>query len=567
VKKWTRRSVAGLTLGGAGAVALAADRIGRPAVDPADAAALPPADGAAAGRAALAALDPTAYKTVYLEDGGRSGWFVAHEGAAPEDRLEGLRIASRVRGYHWQRIWDGVHGRPEWFGAVPGDAAQAAATRAAIQACLDLCPHTLLSGGQYYVDDTLVITRNGTRLSGVAHTQTDQTRNDAGRTTQIVSTSSTATILRVGAASAARAPLTETVTLQDFSVNRSVAPFTPEQGIAGAIGIELRWIVNCHFSCVFSINSARGWLCYGTVENYLRYCGALRDRPGTNKANDVFVGFHLDYSAPSGYNGGNASLYIDRCRCFPLTDRGSPSLTASYGIYLDRGWVDLWIDGFETGAGIMWGIYGVGRGSNATDFTTEDLFIRNCVLDPGGAGCIRLADAGVLTQVHIIGNYFAPSATGTGVVLDQVRGNVTLADNQFVVANAGSATGVAINGSAMVRLSGNSYLNLRQPIVCNSAANVSIEDTIHYVGPKGDYPAVGLRGSTKGGYVQCVVGGSDQAYTAGVLVERGVSEVEVNASGIQSSVVAPGSKILHDGTPVRRQGAFGANCLASGILG
>ncbi|RSV50392.1 hypothetical protein CA233_06520 [Sphingomonas sp. ABOLD] len=556
-----------MALGGAGAVVVAAEQVAGRADGSRDAPP-PPKEGGTAGRAALAALDPRTQRAVFLDEEGRSGWFTPEKGPAPEDPLQGLYVAAQANGYHWRRVWDGVHGRPEWFGAVLNDPSKAATTRAAIQACLDSCPSTQLSGGAYFVDGTLTILRNGTKLHGVAHTQTDETGNDARRTTQIVCTSPTAAILRVGADARARpGSLTEAVTLADFSVNRSVGPFTPKAGIEGAIGIELRWIVNCHFVRVFSINSARGWFCYGTVENYLSHCGALRDKPGTNPANDVFVGFHLDYSAPSGFNGGNASLYIDRCRCFPLTGRSTPPLTASYGIYLDKGWVDLWIDGFESGAGIEWGIYGIGTGVATKDFKTEDLFIRNCVLDPGGAGCIRLADAGVQTQVHIIGNYLAPSGSGTGIVLEQVRGSVTIANNQFVVAAAGTATGVAVNGGTMTRLSGNSYLNLRQPIVCNSAFGISIEDTIQSVRPNGDYPAVGLRGNTRSGFVRCMVGGREKAYTAGVLVDGSVSDVEVNASAIQEPVVAPGGRIQHGGITVRSPGPFGAGCLASGIVG
>jgi hypothetical protein len=562
----TRRFFLGAAAAGAGSIGSQASLLA--ALPPLTQADLPPNALQFASRAAMSERaglpDGTA---AVLGESGREGLFVLRRGKTRNDPRGGLHVRAKDLGVYWSRVWDGVTGRPEWFGARRNDPDAAAENRAALQACIDLCPTTLLGGGDYYVDGMLKITRNGTAIVGAAHTQTDQTANDAGGTSRILSTSSAATIITVGHEGAGRPrALTETVRLEGFTVDRAVAPFTPPSGMEGCIGIALRWCVNCHLERVFSINSARGFFYYGVVETYARFCGALRGRQGSNRANDCFIGFHFDYSAPSGYNGGNASVYLIYCRAFPLTEDATPSLTYSAGVRFDGGWVDCSIHGFESGAGIQYGIHGLGDGQASDSFRTENLIISNCLLDTSSVGCIWLEQAGIHSAVVIANSYLATSV-GTCIVLSKIAGAVTISGCQYISGDF-TGTGLSANEVRGLRSHGNIFTAIRQPVWLYAVSGFEVRDTIHGSRGKGDHPAVGASGCARG-TVDCIVGGPTASYTAGVLFRDATSRgVEVRATAIDPAALAdPGNVIVHQGAKVRVPGAFGAGCLATGVVG
>ena len=522
---------------------------------------------------ALMAAPATPGARYVLDDGGLAETWRWREGdfraAVAADPLRGLtlRHATVSAGDGaWTREWDGVRGRPEWFGARTNDAAFD--NQPAVQAALDLCPTVELGAGSYHVRSGLRIVRNGTRLIGAGITQTDQGDND--RSTQIVCASATATILQIGADSHDQPhPLVETVQLRDFTVRRSVAPFIPATGMAGAVGIALRWCVNCHIERVFSIDSARGWLFYGTIENYVTQCAALRAIPGTRPERDMFIGFHLDYRAPLAANGGNASLYFDHCRAFGGFGRGTPALAYSAGLRTDGGWVDLFIDAFETGT-LQYGIHGNGDGDGDGDrisLKTEDLIIANCVLDPGYLASIRLENAGRAAAVQIVNCYFAVSPSGTSIVLANIGGSVSLTGNQCITGEAGG-TGLSAVNVTNLRATGNIYTRLKQPVYLERVAGFHVQDTIRSLDAPNDYPAITVAGCRRG-KIDCIVSGSPGANSAGVAIRAGSSHIEVNCTNIDPAALAGGvaRTVLFDGMPVCATGPFGAGCLATGIMG
>jgi hypothetical protein len=537
--------------------------------DQAGGAALPPGTTVNT-REQLARIDAAPGEVRWLDEGARNGRFVwragDHRQAIGADPLQGLSVAHHRRPPSdgaWLRIWDGVHGRAEWFGAQ-ADHADVDCT-AAIQAALDLCPTVLLCAGIYHTRARLLIVRNSTRLIGAGIAQTDQGQN--GRATVIACASADATILQIGVDDSRQPPrLVEGVQLADFTVKRSVDPLTPPKGVAGAIGIALRWCVNCHITRIFSIESARGWFFYGTVENYVTYCSALRGRRGTNPANDVFVGFHLDYTAPLAANGGNASLYIDHCRAFGGYGAGRPALTYSAGLRTDGGWVDLYIHAFETGA-IQFGIDGYGDAHDGgTSYRTEDLIITNCVLDPGEVACIRLQSADASSAVQISNCYLATIPAGTCLILRDIGGAITVTGNQFITGAPG-ATGMSAANINNLRAEGNIYTRLRQPVWLQSITGLSLRDTINGIDGANAYPAVTMIDCTRG-MVECTVSGRSGSYATGVdLRGSGNSLIEVRCTNLERATFTPGpAKLIADGAPVRGAGPFGRDCLAQGIM-
>jgi hypothetical protein len=507
----------------------------------------------------------------WLDEGGRGGLWIWQSGnltqAVQADPLQGLTIAHSdvppSRGA-WVRVWDGVTGRPEWFGARVN--ASSFDNQPAIQAALDLCPEVQLGAGAYHVARGLRMIRSGVRLFGAGHTQTDQGTNAAS--TQIVCADARETILQIGVDTRAKpARLVEAVRIEGFTVNRSVDPYTPTTGHLGCIGIAMRWCVNCHAEQVFSLNSCRGWFFSGTVENYVRYCSALRERDGSNASNDVFIGFHIDQNAPSGYNGGNASLYLTYCRAFPGTEKRSPSLSYGAAVRFDGGWVDTFIHGLESGGGIQYGIHGLGDGFASVTPRTENLIVSNCILDPGGTACVWLEGAGNQAAITLANNYFA-TQVGNGVVLLRIAGSVTIQNNQFIVGQFGG-TGLSANQVNGLRSQGNIFTGHRQPITLSQCTNFHLADTINgRFAPPGDYPAIGAAKCARG-TIDCTVSGVSNSYTRAVDLKGSDNRmIEVRCTGLDTRAIVGGgaNRLIYNDVAVRGTGPFGINCLASGIL-
>lgn len=519
-------------------------------------------------RAQLAAQppDPSAQWSLREEAGGGSWtWAVGDQSAAVRsDPLQGLiiphaRVAPTVGA--WRREWDRVIGRPEWFGARAD--APKIDCRPAIQAALDLCPTVQLGPGAYHIARGLKIERSGTRLLGSGITQTDQGANV--KASQIVCASPTDTIVQIGSDSPRQpARLTETVQLADFTVRRLAAPFIPASGFGSAVGIAMRWCVNCHVERVFSIDSARGWHFFGTIENYVVRCAALRRSVGSNPANDHFIGFHLDYNAPLSANGGNASLYIDHCRAFGGFDGGTPPFVYSAGLRTDGGWVDLFIDGLETGA-VRVGIDGRGDSTSAAGYRTENLSIANCVLDPGYDACIRLKSGNAASAVQITNNYCGVSGSGASIALSDLAGSVSLTGNQCIVSEVGGI-GLSASNVNNLRSTNNIFTKHKQPIRLERVTNFALDDSIKSIDPGNSAAAITLVDCSRG-KVSCSVSGTAGANSAGLeLVGSGNSQVEVDGTLIQASTVS-GRKLVTGGTAVRATGRFGNDCVATGVMG
>lgn len=531
----------------------------------------------ASDRSILAASVPAGVGQVaHLAEAGREGFFIWQRGnyarSVANDALQGLYVKSDIIAPAegcWVRLWDGITGRPEWFGAKSNDAGIDCLR--SIQASLDLCAATQLGSGDYFVSGTLTITKNGSALLGAAHTQTDQNNNDA-HCTRIICTSATATIIRIGSSALtdprhSNGDLTEAVVLQGFTVDRSVNPFTPASGLLGCVGIDVRWCVNCHFERVFSLNSCLGWTFYGTVQHYQRFCSALREKKGSNPANDPFIGFYVNQvyagSGSSPYNGANASLRLFYCRCFATTEDGTPSLTYSAGVYFAGGWVDTDVIGFETGSGIQYGVYGQADGYGAASYLAENLKINGGNFDPGSIACIWLQDAGSRSAVIISDNYFA--TTGTAVHLQDFHGTVVITGNQFITSKL-AWTGVSAVNTAQLRSENNIFTGYQVAHDHTSLSNFTIRDTINNSYGVSPSPAINLNGCSRGS-VDCIINGAPSAYTVGVNLNGSANTyIQVNCTTLNSAAIVRGHKLVYNGKPIAAAGPFGSNCLATGIM-
>jgi hypothetical protein len=518
----------------------------------------------------LAGLLPMPGRVAYLTDyanlGQRAGFFLCVQGTLPSgDPLQGLYFPSSTTGYYWSRIWNGVEGQAEWFGAKTGDSSTDYAP--AINAAIAWCPTLKLRAGDYYTNTRILVTRNGQRIIGAGMTQTDEGTN--ANATRILCQSATATIMQVGVdGNSLPATLTEAVQLADFTVQRTVGPTIPASGFAGgAVGIAVRWAVNCHFDRVFSLESAKGWEFYGTVEMYTTKCSALRSLAGTTPANDFHIGYYLDYSAPLGTNGGNASLYFDKCRAFPY--KSPATLAYSSGIRSDGGFVDLYIDKFEMGAGMQYGIHLIGDAySGGISYKTEDLMITNCVLDPGSIANIRVERGDISTQSVISNNYCAPGASGTAISLFQLGGTINVSHNQ-IIGGGFYGTGISANQVNGLVSSCNLMTRILNPIVLNSVTAFTINnDRIHGLEASGTALGAVVCTNCTQGVIEPIVDGPSGCYGSGIyLTGTGNSRIEARVTNLQYSAFVGGAaqKLLNNNVQITSPGPFGNNCTSTGI--
>jgi hypothetical protein len=469
------------------------------------------------------------------------------------------------------------HGYPEWWGAVPGTPTLDCAP--AINACIAACPITQLQAGAYYTRSEIVIAVHGRTLQGVQATQQAYAAAGLGTLsstcTQIVLTNGSMTGMLVGhdVASEPRF-LLEFVKLSDFAIYRATAA-TP-LGVPGAQAIQnpasgilpcptairFKWCVNLQVQRVLVAEHAIGFYIYGCVESYWTNCSSLRSTLGAVRSNDRFSGFYLDYSAHLSANGGNASIYINRCRSFC----NNQPMTYQAGLTTHEGFVDLFIDRFETGL-TQFGLDLQGDGAGSMSPRSEDCQIAGVVLDSAAIAAIRIQSAGANTDVHINGGYLACGPAAACLLLggsgggQGIGGSVSVTGVQMI----GAGSGVVAQDVATVNLLANTYADVPTPIKLTNAQASEIRDFVHRPTSGNPQPAVTLVGCSN---CEVAVGakGAEGAMSCGVSVDGSSSNCEINVTRVQAALVGGArNKILYKGAPWGGGRTFGEGNIATGV--
>ncbi|HEY2048285.1 MAG TPA: hypothetical protein VGH03_03025 [Caulobacteraceae bacterium] len=453
-----------------------------------------------------------------------------------------------------------TEGLPEWWGARPND--PGFDCQPAIQSCLDACVITRLHAADYAISRTVKITVHGRTLAGAS---ADQNGNRRG--TRLLLTSGTLDGLQVGYD---RQPdnskhWLEHVTVRDLTLLRSAPLENPKEGFANApAGVRLQWAVTCYLERVETIEHSHGFYITGTVHCFLRYCQALRYKAGTVPKNDFFNGFFMDNSAASGFNSGNASLYIQNCATFSTQ---SVPFSESSGIKAYAGYTDTFITGFEC-ALVEYGLDLAGRSSTDADYQSEDLIIDACVIDSPTKGGIRVRSSGPMTVIQICNCYIAPAGSGSAFDIQDCGGSIGISSCQVISTPGNAATGLRAVRSSGVSAINNIYTDIRSPMVLEGCSECRISDNINNVRQKTEVAAV-LAKDLAHSLLNLTVRGSPGIHPAGVAFVSGANERnEVNCTGISPHAIAGGSSaiLLFGGRSIASTGPFGAN-LASGLLG
>jgi len=539
--------------------------------------------------AALQAL-PSGTPLTFLNAGPRSGhfqWVPGDQSAnVSADPLHGIYIApltdaSGASGC-WERVWDGVHGRPEWFGATANN--PGTDNSPAINACISVCPVTQLGTGKYYIGSAeqgagsvcIPITTNGRVIQGVAQTQDNLAPNHENLTaTQLVITNGYASGIRIGTASnpgGGTPTWVEGVVVQNLSIIRSVTILNPISGTANSpCGLIMQWANLCEVRNVWAKEHSFGFYTGGTVACRYEKCRSLRYTAGKNPGNDFWAGFYQDSGFPSGYNASNASLVYDRCGAF--SNYFNVNYTYNAGMQLDKAFTDTFVLHFET-ATTGYGIDATGTTTTGFDWFTENLSIVDPIVDGCRFAGIRIANTGPRTSVTITSGYCGSTvATGPasiGVHIYESHGAVSINNFRCLVETGSPATGLLIENSSGVTAYANQWIDFQDPIRLVNSVWCDLRDRCMQVSQSVPTAAVQLTASSYN-ILACSVASSNPTITlpAGVVLNgTACTHNEVNCSGIYAPSLSGGSanKLKYNGTQITSPGAFGTGNAASGIM-
>jgi hypothetical protein len=449
-----------------------------------------------------------------------------------------------------------IEGYPEWWGAQPNTPAFDCS--AAINACIVACPVTQLAQANYYTANPIVITMNGKTLRGVTWEQ-----NAAATSSQIVLTSATTPGIICGTNQTLEpVNIISNIELDNFTVYRSVPPNNPSSGVLPApTAIQFMWCSLLRCSDVMALEHSIGFYIYGCVESYWDRCSTIRSVPGVHTSNDNFSGFYLDYSAPfAGYNGGNASIYLNRCRTFPAQ---ALTLTYSACITTYQGCVDLFITQPESG----FCQYGADLNGGSSTYSSEDCTIIDAHFDSCSIAGIACNNMGAYTNITVEGGYInVTQAAGSCVQATGVLGLLKVSGMQFFTSVVG--TGFLLNTCNNFQSFGNTMLDLQSMAKLTSVTSFSMEDNVvKKTAPHTLGPAVTLVTCSRG-YIRPIINGGAGSFTCGVSVDgAGTTHIEVNCTVMQPVAFGgAANKILLGGSPWGGTTSFNTNCVASGDL-
>lgn len=526
----------------------------------------PPTAGLVHSLAELSTAAIALDAAVYLASGARSGLFRGKAGAAPTDPLQGIHVSSHTPGLHWERDWDGTHGRPEWFGAAVNDgtAGACAANLAALTACNALCPVMLLSNADYFLRATWVSAVSNRTIRGIYGTG-----NDQGQGTRVILTgpaakSATQFVFGVFPPPRSRGSAMWYARCEDIAFVRdvAVAPITPPASRTdynGATGVLFGGSISCVMNRVKIMESMVGLWANGVIHGFIDDCIAQRmlHGDGSNPANDTFTGFLLGGPHPTfDVIGANASIYMRRC----LATGGGDRILDATGCLLKDYMGDTFLSDFE--ATLQFGIRLDCNNLSAIE-AAQDISIIHPVLDACYGAGIRVADANSSASIGIVDPYLAPSGHGVGVLLSNSQGSVTVSGGQIL--GSPTATGVQAVNSAHFDVQGIRIRDCGQPVRLHDSRSFRLAPNI-FNASTGSAAAVDLTGKTMQGVVAPMVHGAPGMIATGInLSGDGIARIDCQLSAIGADAVAKG-RLLYNGKPVQA-GPFGAGNLASGVTG
>lgn len=511
-------------------------------------------------RAALTALaDAAPGRLVHLDERGREGLFrctPAMTSSRSVDPLQGLYVPARQAVLGWARVWDGTHGRPEWFGARANDATADCAD--AIEACYALCPVTELGQADYFVQRTVRFGRSWRTVRGSGRFATNEGQGTRIILQQAAPALRTADIVVLGSLVKPAGELVTENHLSNFTIIRDgpAAPHPSGDLARYPTGLRASYLSRCTVSGVSSLESSVGFYIGGVVYTKVDDCLAQRTRAGEGPGSDRAAGYFLDGRVRFGYPGGNASLYMDRC---VAAEQHAHHLEPA-GLIAMGAFVDSFIDRFES-ARIDTGMAFHAAGARGFG-ETIDLHIRNPVLD----GCGRFGldldlDATASAVVEIVDPYVTPVAGrgDRGILVRDGAGLVTITGGQILGDFAGGS--LFVSRTRGVRVQGLKIQQAIRPVVVAEASGCQLEPQISNYAKTAPGPAIECRMVSRSSVRPVVIGFDKPAFASGVSLDRTSTHVGVDGTAIDPACLTGGdaaAKVRFAGEDARTSRAFTA---------
>lgn len=448
-----------------------------------------------ASRTALAALSVVRHSVALLTEAGRDGLFRWQSGDqsadVAADTLQGLAVAPAAdptgASGCWARVWDGVNGKPEWFGATTGGPD----CLAALLACHALCPVMVLGGADYYITNTLNLDKSNRAVIGTPGSGRDvgvgvpARMGQAGGTRIILSGANVVdkTVCEFGSQATItgdNSTLMRNSSIRDLAFCRNldgtynVLPSSNTDPIYCVKGVVVKFQSACFLENVFSFDSPVGFHFFGCVLSRYKYLSAYRTTPSNVATNDFTAGFLLGNYNVHFYIASNASIYLDR-----PTFYDSPSVSAlSYGIRVFGYISDTFIDTAEVGRCSI-GIELDGRDSAGSTITAggahQDVRLLNPIIDAVSITGIQVRNLNDGGDVAITEPYVAAGAGGVialNIFDNEGRINVT-GGRAF-----GGGVGVNLSNTDNFNLDGMLIRDIPEPVLVNTCVACHIAPSI-----------------------------------------------------------------------------------------
>lgn len=520
-------------------------------------------------RAVMAAIPtPSVGTMVTLIEAGREGRFICRAGSVPGgDALQGLYVASTTAGYHWARMWDGIHGIPEWFGAKSGD--DAFDCLAALQACVALCPVTLLKQDDYWISDTWVINTSWRKVVGRGYVTYNQYEG-----TRVILAHGSKTVIRVGPATDPGGNPGVTYLRQTFvqgvAAVRSVQPIPNATAANSPRAFVMQYAYKCGFIGCSGWESSIGFQFYGCVTCTNDDNFAFRSQAATTLVNDVFYGFHVQGDpalSGSGLVGGNASLYINRSQAVLS---GNTGIVLSAGFRIEGAFADVFVIQPET-LGARNGIWVTGTGPSGAGASNGNLHITQPVCDQPSYFGINIEGIAPTGMVEVLDPYCGMPGTAIASIYINTGGGLVTVTGGQAIAAPGSADpiGLYVKDCSGVTVDKLKITNHERPVYLDAATDFSINVEINGDSVTGVGTGAVVADDSVHGVINPKIIGAAGAFASGVnLNGSGNSIIEVNCTRINPACLTGGAanKLKHNGSQITAAGAFGTNCLAQGIM-
>lgn len=436
--------------------------------------------------------------------------------------------------------------RPEWWGAIPDDAAVDCAP--AIEACMAAHPATQLGLGDYHLHAALTVQRSNTRIWGIG-------RTNNFRGTRLLRSGGEGPVVLVGTEKAPRQinDFLRGIDMRWIELGRTRSPATPASGDPPA-GLCIRHVLDCVFEGLRAHEHAVGYSVRGAVRTYLQDCTAFRSTSSETPATDIFIGFDLSGSAAAGTTGANASLFLVDCNA---RTGGNPPLARSVGLLMAGEIADSFVTRFET-TSLADGIVIDGQADRLAAARQRaghvDVNIQAPVLDQCSHAGITVANLSDYALLDIRDAYVALApGNGTAIRIERCGGNIGVAGGQLIgwvaAAAGGDATGIALTDVAGVAIDGAKLLGFPRPIEARRARGFEIVVAINDPDRSSRAPAVRLVDCCTG-YVRPRISGRERAYAGAIEIEGDARSLSIETAGIDPAAIAASAAVVAAGRPI-----------------